>query len=156
MSSSRSATARRGDHERHGPLAEVIVGAANDADVLDGRAAAQHVLDLEGVDVAAAADDRVLDAPGDVQVAVLIKPAEVAEVRPAVFGVRRLVLAPVTRLHERPAHADLALLAGPDRAAVGIADQQLGAVVGRPTVVQRFSAGSSGLGTASCPTSIAP
>ena len=129
-SSSVGVVARRGDDEGDRPLAEVLVGAADDADVLDERAAAQDVLDLERVDVAAAADDRVLHAPRDVQEAVLVEAAEVAEVRPAVVGVGRLVLVPILRLHERPAHADLALLARLDRVALGVADQQLGGVVG--------------------------
>ena len=66
----------------------VVVGRGVDRDVLDARVLAQGVLDLERVDVDAAADDQVLAAAVEVEVAVLVEPAEVAD-RERALPVRR-------------------------------------------------------------------
>src|SRR5205807_5033590 len=76
-------------------------------DVGDRRVAAQDLLDLVRVDVAATADDEVLGAPEDLQEAVGVEPAEVAHVDPAVLPVGPVVLAPVPLLDGVAAHADL-------------------------------------------------
>ena len=55
----------------------------------DGRVLEQHLLDLAGVDVLAAADHHVLAAPDDVEVALGVHHAEVAGVHPAVVVDRR-------------------------------------------------------------------
>ncbi len=55
----------------HQLLAVAVVGHADDRHVLDVGVAVEELLDLAGVDVLAAPDDQVLDAPDDVDVPVL-------------------------------------------------------------------------------------
>ena len=64
----------------------------------DARVRGEHVLDLERVDVLAARDDHVVDATDDPEVAVVVEPARVARVVPAVadrlrVGVRTVPVA---------------------------------------------------------------
>jgi hypothetical protein len=66
-------------------LAQLRVGPADDGGLGDGGVLVQHLLDLARVDVVAAADDEVLLAVDDEQVAVLVGVAEVAGVEPAVL-----------------------------------------------------------------------
>src|SRR5690606_39779145 len=85
----------------------------------------QDRLDLPRIDVLPAADDHVLDAAGDAEVAVLVENAEVTGVQPPV-GVDRLP--GLLRHLEVPEHrlvaarADLALRADRDGAPVGRVD----------------------------------
>ncbi len=65
-------------------LAEPFVGHADDRGFGDVRVLVQRGFDLGGVDVLAAADDDVLQAVDDVEVAVGVETAEVAGVEPAV------------------------------------------------------------------------
>src|SRR5690348_11053830 len=65
-------------HERAGPLAEPLVGIADDGDLLDGGMLEQQTLDLDDRDVLAAADDDVLRAARDADVAVVIQAREIA------------------------------------------------------------------------------
>src|SRR2546422_4437777 len=51
-------------------LAHPLIGLSGDRHVLDARVARESLLDLDRMDVLAAADDHVVDAPGDVEVAV--------------------------------------------------------------------------------------
>src|SRR6202011_4966430 len=81
---------------------------------------AEHLLDLVRVDVGAAPDDQVLDAPGDVEIAIFIEEAQVPRVHPAVLRVGPAGLSPVALLHRWAAHTDLA----------PIGDHRLRAVVG--------------------------
>ncbi len=80
----------------------------------------QDPFDLGRVDVLAAADDHVLDAVGDVDVAVGIHVAAIAGAQPAVLGDRRggrLRLAPVAAHQLFAADPDLARDTGRDRLA---------------------------------------
>ena len=82
-------------HEGHRHLAGVAVGQADRRGDLDRGMAHQRLLDDDRVDVVAAADDQVLRAPGEPEVAVLVEPAEIARVEPAVGQHRALVVARV-------------------------------------------------------------
>ena len=71
----------------------------------------EHLLDLARVDVVAAADDHVLLAVDDVEVAVVVDAPDVAGAEPAVGvdrGRRRVGTAPVALHHVVPADGDLA------------------------------------------------
>src|SRR5699024_4948037 len=70
------------DHPRHELFAVLLIGHADDLDVADGRVVVEELLDLARVDVLAAADDHVLDAPGDVDVAVIVHDRKVTGVDP--------------------------------------------------------------------------
>ena len=119
--------------ERADDLAVLRVGHAHDLDVLDAGHRVEELLDLARVDVLPAADDHVLDAPGDAVVAVLVDGAQVARVQPAVGvdgrlgGLGHLVVA----LHDVVAAAQQ--LAGDARRAVlaglGVDDAHLDLVV---------------------------
>ena len=87
----------------------------------------QHVLDVARIDVEAAANDEVLDAVNDVEVAVVIEVADVAGVQPAVTHRRRgrLRTVPVAGHEHRSADADLAVLAGRQPGPVGSHDSHL-------------------------------
>ena len=61
-----------------------VVGPADDGGLEHAVVAVERGLDLLRVDVLAAADDHVLDAVDDPQVAVLVEDADVAGVQPAV------------------------------------------------------------------------
>src|SRR6185437_638820 len=94
-------------------LAVLVVGDAHDRGLPDRRVLVEHLLDLARVDVVAAADDQLLLAVHDVEVAVLIDAAHVAGVQPAVddrLG-RRLRPLPVALHHVVAADDDLAHLA---------------------------------------------
>jgi hypothetical protein len=76
--------------------------------------AGEHVLDLERMDVLAAGDDHVVDATLDPEVAVLVDPAGVAGVVPAVpnrllVGVRTVPVADES-LVRGEVNCDLAVL----------------------------------------------
>ena len=78
----------------------------------------QHLLDLDGIDVLAAADDHVLQAVDDEECAVVAHAADVAGAEPAIDegGCRGLGVAPVAWRDHRSAAEDLAHLeqvAGP-------------------------------------------
>ncbi len=102
---------------------------ADDGGVRDAGAGEQHVLDLDRVDVLAAADDQFLDAAGDPQrPAAVDAAAEVPRAVPAVLERLRGVLgATVVADHQvRAADPDLALLAVGDVATVdGIGEPHL-------------------------------
>src|SRR3954447_5801116 len=121
--------AAAGDDAGHQLLAVAGVGHAHDLDVGDVRVRHQELLDLARVDVLAAADDHVLDAPDDLQVALVVHLREVAGVHPAravdrVGGL--LGLFPVSEHDAVAARAELArLAAGDDRAALGVHDLDL-------------------------------
>ncbi len=76
-------------HERVDILAAHLVREADDRRLLHLRMLVQHQLDLLGKDVAAVADDHVLDAVEDIEIAVLIEAADVAGTQPAVLERRR-------------------------------------------------------------------
>ena len=86
------------------------------------------VLDVGGVDVVAAADDHVLAAAHDVEVAVRVEPAEVAGHQPAVHPGpgRGLGVAVVLAGPARDPHAHLADLAGRHRRTVVVDADDLG------------------------------
>ena len=70
----------------------------------------QRLLDDDRVDVVAAADDQVLRASREPDIAVGVEPAEIARVEPAVGQHRALVVAriEIARRHLRPAHQHMA------------------------------------------------
>ena len=72
-------------HERAGALPKSRVGNAHEGDRLHGRMAEQETFDLDDRDVLAAADDDVLGAAGNADVAVGIHPGEISGLEPAVF-----------------------------------------------------------------------
>src|SRR5699024_10205602 len=84
----------------------------------------QRVLHLGGVDVLPAAQDQVRAARGDGQIPLLVEHADVTGGQPTVGVAGRrggFGAVPVAGHHGRPAHADLALLAGAASAAVVLA-----------------------------------
>ena len=90
-------------HHRADRLAHLGVGNADDRDVGDRGVHHQHVLDLARVDVHAARDDHVRDPVGEVEVALGVEPADVAERRPAaVVEGRRGLLAVAVVLERAP------------------------------------------------------
>ena len=104
-------------HPRHDLLAVLRVGDADHLHVDDVGVGVEELLDLPRVHVLAAADDHVLDAADDVEVAVGVHHREVAGVHPAV-GVDRLGgalgVVPVAEHHRVAARAELARLAPAD------------------------------------------
>ncbi|TFB01286.1 hypothetical protein CCMA1212_006777 [Trichoderma ghanense] len=74
--------ARPRDDEGGDGLAQPLVGDAGDGHLLDAGQLEEAVLDLERVDVLAAADDEVLDAPRDLDEAVGVHLGLVARVEP--------------------------------------------------------------------------
>ena len=119
------------DDERGRLLAVLLRGAADYGDVLDARHGAEEVLDLLGGDVLAAADDEVLEPPGDVVVAVGVHAADVAGMEPAalVDALRCLLGHLVVALHRvESAAAYLAVDAyGRELLRVGVDDRDLDA-----------------------------
>ena len=119
------------DDERGRLLAVLLRGAADDGDVLDARHGAEEILDLLGGDVLAAADDEVLEPPGDVVVSVGVHAADVAGVEPAalVDALRCLLGHLVVALHRvEAAAAYLAVDAyGRELLRVGVDDRDLDA-----------------------------
>jgi hypothetical protein len=97
--------------------------------VADRRVRVEELLDLARVDVLAAADDHVLDAPDDVHVALVVHRREVARVHPArrvdrLRGRSRIV--PVAEHHAVAARAELARRAARhDRAGLRVDDLHL-------------------------------
>ena len=71
-------------HERVRRLAPLLVRHADDRDFLDRVVTQQHRLDLDRRNVLAAADDHVLQAIGDLHVAVGMHDGGIAGVEPAV------------------------------------------------------------------------
>src|ERR1700741_4198946 len=78
-----------GDH-----LAQSLVGQADDGDLTHRRVKRQTALDLDGRDVLAAADDHVVDAAGDEEIAILIDVSGVASEIPAVAERARICVGP--------------------------------------------------------------
>ena len=72
--------------ERHDPFAHQRVGLADRDRVADVGMGFEHLLDLGGADVLAAADDDVLEAADDLERAVGVERREVAGAEPAVGG----------------------------------------------------------------------
>ena len=64
----------------HDDLAPFLVGYADDRSLQYGRVAGQDVFDLARVDVLATANDHVLGASGEGQVAVVVEVTDVAGV----------------------------------------------------------------------------
>src|SRR5579872_7486103 len=105
--------ARLEGHRGGDLLAERLVRHADHGGLGDRGMLVEHLLDLARVDVVAAADDQVLLAVHDVEVAVLVDPGQVAGVEPAVADRLGGGLGPLpVALHDvRPADDDLAHLA---------------------------------------------
>ena len=82
-------------HEQHGFFAVDRVCASDDRGLGDLGKPVDHGLDLAGVDVLATADDHVLGPVDEHQVTVLVEPADVTGVQPAVDDRRRGLLGPV-------------------------------------------------------------
>ena len=101
-------------HDGPDGLAQVGIGHADDGDVGDRRVPDEDVLDLPRVDVHAAGDDHVRDPVGEVEVALLVDPADVAERAPApgVVGLGRLRRVAVVLEAAGRLEPHLALLAG--------------------------------------------
>ncbi len=97
-----------GDDEGAHLLAVFAAGDADDLHIQDARHAEEKFLDLARIDIFAAADDHVLDAAGDTQVAVFIHDAEVAGAQPALgtHGARRVLGHLVVALHDIVAPAE--------------------------------------------------
>ena len=74
-----------GNDDSHDLFAVFPAGHADDLHVLDLGVGIEEVLDLLGVDVLAAADDHVLNPPGDAEIAVFIHARHVARMEPAVL-----------------------------------------------------------------------
>ena len=123
-SSASSGPGRVQQHRLHdGPdlLAELVVWDAEDRDVGNGGMGDEDVLGLLRVDVHAAGDHHVGLAVGEVEVAVLVEVADVADRRPAALVAGGRGLLGIVEVGE----VEAAL--GPDRA--GLAWRQLVAVV---------------------------
>ena len=73
-----------GHDDRPEHLAPPLVGHADHGRLLHGRVLLEDLLDLDGIDVLAAADDPVAPAPDEEQVALVVEAAEVAGAQPAV------------------------------------------------------------------------
>jgi|GEM_PF-5763034 len=104
------------DDERLADLAEPRVGHADDGRLRDPVEPGQHLLDLGGVHVEAAADVHVLDPAGDGQVPGGVQAAGVPGVQPAVRvdgGLGGLGVLQVAEHQVRPAEQDLAGVADP-------------------------------------------
>ncbi len=71
-------------HDRAGFLAQRVVRDRDDGGVHDGRMLVERVLDLDAVDVLAAADQHVLGAVDDVAEAFLVQAGEIAGLDPAI------------------------------------------------------------------------
>ena len=110
-------------------FAVLLRGAADDRNVLHAGHRAEEVLDFLGRDVLAASDDEILEASGDVVVAVLVHAADVAGVEPAVRvdALRRLLGHLVVAEHVVEATAaDFAVrIDGRDLAGLGVDDGHL-------------------------------
>ena len=108
-------------------LAQLGVRHCHDRRLGDGRVLVEHLLDLAGIDVVAAADDQVLLAIDDEEVAVLVDLREVTGVEPAAahrLG-RRVGTLPVALHHVRALDDDLPHLALRDLLVVLVEDLHL-------------------------------
>ena len=94
----------------------------------------EDVLDFARIDVLAAADDHVLLAVDEEEVAVRVDVADVSRVEPpAAEGFRGRVRVPEVADHDvRPAEADFATLAGSHLVAFVVEDSDLLAAEGSP------------------------
>jgi len=104
------------DDERLADLAEPRVGHADDGRLRDPVEPGQHLLDLGGVHVEAAADVHVLDPAGDGQVPGAVQAAGVTGVQPAVRvngGLGGFRVVQVAEHQVRPAEQDLAVVGDP-------------------------------------------
>ena len=117
-------------------LAEVVVGHAEHRDVGHRGWMHEHVLGLLRVDVHAAADDREALAVGEVEVAVVVEVADVAEVEPALRAAalgRLLGVAVVLEARRRGLEPDVADLADRQLVVVVVADVDGGHRAACPT-----------------------
>ena len=106
------------DDPRHHLFAILLTGYADDLHVLDARVGVEKFLDFAGIDVFAAANDHLLEPPGDGHIAVLIHAGDVAGVQPAVGldgGRRAHGIVVIAVHHEVAAGAELAVLADAER-----------------------------------------
>ncbi len=113
----RRETGSRRLDEGHDFGAEALVGQADDRATSDQMASCQRVLYFFRIDVLAAADDHIVHAADDVELAVLVEFSEVAGAVPTTFnsldvGVRAL---PVTGKRLRAIHASDDLAGGAGR-----------------------------------------
>ena len=119
-------------HESHRDLAVDVVAHAERTRVGDVGMLEQAVRDLERGDVDPALDDDVLLAAGDVDVAFLVAPREIAVAEPILRNRHELVRALPVRRGELPSADDhLALLAGRELAS-GVVQNAHAHVQGRP------------------------
>ena len=102
--------ARLQSYDRRRLFAEYPVRQADDGGIHDRRMAVQNLLDLDAVDVLAAADQHVLLAIDDVEEALLVDLREIAGLEPVVLEgfLRRLGLVPVTTHDIGPTHPQFA------------------------------------------------
>src|SRR5262249_36671055 len=107
------------------PLAPLEIRYADHGGLLDRGMRLQDRLDLRRRDVLAAADDHVVLAAGDVEVAVGVEPAHVPRRKPAVAHEGGFADAGVALHHTRRANADLADLTRCEGAAVVADDLHL-------------------------------
>ena len=109
-------------------LAIARIGHADHLDVLHLRVAIEELFDLARIDVLAAANDHVLEAAHDVDVALLVHGREVAGTHPAGLVDRFLrlgLVVPVAFHHRVATRAELAGLAARHRPALGVDDLDL-------------------------------
>src|SRR5438067_1535733 len=100
-------------HPGHDFFAVALAGHADDLDIAHVGVGVQEFLDLARIDVLAAADNHVLDAPDDVDVALVVHGRQVTGVHPArgVDGLTgRFGIVPVTEHDAVAARAQLARL----------------------------------------------
>jgi hypothetical protein len=132
----------------HDLLAVAIAGDADDVRIGDPGQAVQEFLDLARAEVLGTADDHVLDAADDAEVAVGVHDSEIAGVHPSVRVDRQACRLGVVPVAEHDAIAAGALLAGVPRGTTApvSGSTTLISTCGcmRPMVPTRFSSGSSG------------
>src|SRR5215510_9128084 len=113
-------------------LTELVVGNADDSDVLHVGVPEDRGLDLGRVDIDAAGDDHVLGAIGDEEIAVIIELADVADAEEP-LGIKRIeterhCVQIAADRHRRP-DPDLAGLVARKLAAIGVTDADLDMLV---------------------------
>ncbi len=108
-------------------LAPVGVSAADHRRLRHVRMQQQRLLHFARIDVRSAADDEVLRAVDERQIAAGVQPADIAGVQKAMRerARRRLGIPPVAPHHRRPAHQDFADVSGRQLPIVGIGDAKL-------------------------------